>query len=54
LKQEGSVSAYNAKFTSYATVLDWNDTAKLSVYKRGVNDDLKDSLAEHLDLLMDY
>jgi hypothetical protein len=54
LKQEGYISAYNSKLISYATVLDRNDVAKLSAYNRSLNNDLTDSLVEHLDLPTNY
>src|SRR6201989_389600 len=49
LRQDGSTSAYYSKFDSYASPLDWNDAAKLSGFKAGLNDEIKDALSNHLE-----
>jgi len=47
LKQTTSAADYTTTFQHYAALTDWNDGAQMSMYKRGLRDNVQDELMRH-------
>ena len=47
LRQTISASDYNTVFRYYAAKTDWNDNAQISIYKRGLKDNIQDKLMRY-------
>ena len=44
LKQRKSAAEYSAMFQEYATQTDWDDVTLITIYRRGLKDNIKDEL----------
>ena len=47
LQQKKSASEYSTQFQQYAAKTDWDDTALMVMYKRGLKENVKDELMRH-------